>query len=249
VAIDGTDIESHTRPHKKNVDAEGRAFWSADPDARWGHRTATDRRPTEHFLGYEAHLATYAPHVGSEPIPQVVAGLALRSGIRDRARACLNIVDTLPPFDDLLVDRGYTTAKGSQLAGPLRDRHITVTMDLHKTQRVVRPGPEAGTAWVDGSLYTSALPETHRALEAPTAGMTAAEKARRREAFDAREPYRFVPHAKRDATRGTQRLRGPAVDGHPFKVRCPNTPASCGCRTPSPPRPAPPASPADAARP
>ncbi len=54
----------------------------------------------------------------------------------------------------------------------------------------------------------------------------AAEKARRREAFDAREPYRFVPHAKRDTNRGTQRFRGPAVDGHPFKVRCPNTPAS-----------------------
>jgi len=226
VAIDGTDIESHTRPHKKRVDADGRSFWSADRDARWGHRTATDRRPTEHFLGYEAHLATYAPHVGSEPIPQVVAGLALRPGIRDRARACLNIVDALPQFDDLLVDRGYTTAKGSQLAGPLRDRHITVTMDLHKTQRVVRPGPEAGTVWVDGSLYSSALPETHRTLEAPTAGMSATEKARRREAFDAREPYRFVPHAKRDATRGTQRFRGPAVDGHPFKVRCLNTPAS-----------------------
>ena len=94
------------------------------------------------------------------------------------------------------------------------------------TQRVVRPGPEAGTVWVDGSLYTSALPETHRSLEAPPAGMTAAEKARRREAFDAREPYRFVPHAKRDTTRATQRFGGPAVDGHPFKVRCPNTPAS-----------------------
>ncbi|HNV10733.1 MAG TPA: hypothetical protein PKN27_05320, partial [Propionibacteriaceae bacterium] len=226
VAIDGTDIESHTRPHKKRIDTEGRAFWSADPDARWGHRTATDRRPTEHFLGYEAHLATYAPRVGSEPIPQVAAGLAIRPGIRDRARACLNIVDALPRFEDILLDRGYTTAKGSQLAGPLRDREITVTMDLHKTQRVVRPGPEVGTLWVDGSLYSSALPETHRTLEAPTAGMSAAEKSRRRETFDAREPYRFVPHAKRDTTRGTQRFRGPAVDGHPFKVRCPNTPAS-----------------------
>jgi hypothetical protein len=99
-------------------------------------------------------------------------------------------------------------------------------MDLHKTQRVVRPGPEAGTVWVDGSLYTSALPRPTASARAPTAGMTAAEKARRREAFDAREPYRFVPHAKRDTKRGAQRFRGPAVDGHPFKVRCPNTPAS-----------------------
>ena len=46
------------------------------------------------------------------------------------------------------------------------------------------------------------------------------------EAFDAGEPYRFVPHAKRDKNRDTQRFRGPAVDGHTFKVRCPSTPAS-----------------------
>jgi hypothetical protein len=80
--------------------------------------------------------------------------------------------------------------------------------------------------WVDGSLYSSALPEKLRTLEPPEPGMTAGEKARRREAFDAREPYRFVAHGKRNKKRGTQRFRGPAVDGHPFKVRCPNTPAS-----------------------
>lgn len=61
VAIDGTDVESHTRPHRKCVDSQGRAFWSVDHDARWGHRTATDRRPTELFHGYEAHVATYPP--------------------------------------------------------------------------------------------------------------------------------------------------------------------------------------------
>ncbi|MBK6885072.1 MAG: hypothetical protein IPH03_00545 [Tetrasphaera sp.] len=56
--------------------------------------------------------------------------------------------------------------------------------------------------------------------------MTEGEKAHRRDVFDAREPYRFVAHVKHNKRRGTQRFRGPAVDGHPFKVRCPNTPAS-----------------------
>lgn len=69
-------------------------------------------------------------------------------------------------------------------------------------------GRTPATVWVDGSLYSSALPEARRTLEAPTAGTTTAEKARRREAFDAREPYRFVPHAKRDTSRGTQRFGG-----------------------------------------
>lgn len=79
---------------------------------------------------------------------------------------------------------------------------------------------------VDGTLYSSALPEPLRTLEPPEPGMTAGEKARRREAFDAREPYRFVAHGRRNKKRGAQRFRGPAVDGHPHKVRCPNTPAS-----------------------
>jgi hypothetical protein len=247
VAIDGTDVESFARAHRRQVGGDAASFYSFDRDARWGHRTSTDRRPTEHFFGYEAHIATYAPQVGAAPVPQVAAGLALRPGIRDRTSACLSIIDHLPRFTEVLLDRGYTMAKATRLARPLRNRDLTLTMDLHKSQRVVRPGPEAGTIWVDGTLYSSALPETHRKLEPPDPGMTAGEKARRREAYDAREPYRFVAHAKRDTKRGTQRFRGPAVEGHPFKVRCPNTPASmrmphtipttscvpgelCGCR-------------------
>ncbi|WP_143553782.1 transposase [Serinicoccus sp. CNJ-927] len=226
VAIDGTDVESFARAHKRQVDADGASFYSFDRDARWGHRTSTDRRPTEHFFGYEAHIATYAPRVGAAPVPQLAAGLALRPGIRDRTRACLTIIDHLPRFAEVLLDRGYTMAKASRLARPLRDRNITLTMDLHKSQRVVRPGPEPGTVWVDGTLFTSALPQTHRKLEPPEPGLTAGEKARRREAYDAREPYRFVAHAKRYKKHSTQRFRGPAVEGHPFKVRCPNTPAS-----------------------
>lgn len=226
VAVDGTDVESHTRPHKKRLDSQGRAFWSADRDARWGHRTATDRRPTEHFLGYEAHFATYVPGVSKAPLPQLAAGVALRPGVRDRASAVLDILDCLPDIQECLLDRGYTTAKGDKLAGPLRDRQVQVTMDLHKTQRGQRPGPIPGTIWLDGHLYTSAIPERLRTLEPPTLTMTEAEKAHLRDVFDAPEPYRFVAHGKHDKKRGTQRFRGPAVDGHPFRVRCPNTPAS-----------------------
>ena len=226
VAIDGTDVESHTRPHKKRVDADARAFWSVDHDARWGHRTATGRRPTEIFLGYEAHVATYVPPVGGHSLPQLVAGLALRPGIRDRAGAALAVLDALPGTNESLLDRGYTTARGDKLARLLRDRGIRFTMDLHKTQRGVRPGPIPGTIWLDGHLYTACIPERLRELEPPTLVMNESEKAHLRDVFDAREPYRFVPHGRHNKRRGTQRFRGPAVDGHPFRVRCPNTPAS-----------------------
>ena len=226
VAIDGTDVESYTRPHRKQLDSQGRAFWSADRDARWGHRTATDRRPTELFLGYEAHVATYVPGVGEAPLPLLASGLALRPGVRDRTSAVLGILDCLPGIHEGLLDRGYTTAKGDKLAGPLRDRHVRVTMDLHKTQRGVRPGPGPGLIWLDGHLYTSAIPDRLRKLEPPTLAMNEAEKAHLRDVFDAREPYRFVAHDAHDDERGTQRFRGPAVDGHPFRVRCQNTPTS-----------------------
>lgn len=126
VAVDGTDVESHTRPHRKRLDSEGRAFWSADHDARWGHRTATDRRPTEHFLGYEAHVATYVPAVGQPPLPQLASGLALRPGVRDRTSAVSGILGCLPGVRECLLDRGYTTAKGDKLAGPLRHRQVQV---------------------------------------------------------------------------------------------------------------------------
>ena len=96
VAIDGTDVESHTRPRKKRIGSDGGTFWSVDHDARWGHRTATGRRPTETFLGYEGHVATYIPAVGAHPIPQLAAGLALRPGIRGRAGAALAILNALP---------------------------------------------------------------------------------------------------------------------------------------------------------
>lgn len=236
VAVDGTDVESHTRPHKKRLDSQGRAFWSADHDARWGHRTATDRRPTEHFLGYEAHVATYVPDVGEAPLPQLAAGLALRPGVRDRTSAVLGIFDCLPGIREGLLDRGYTTAKGEKLAGPLRDRHIQVTMDLHKTQRGQRPGPIPGTIWLDGHLYTACIPERLRELEPPTLHMTEAEKAHLRDVFDAREPYRFVAHGKhnkRDAAPSASVDR-PSM-GIPSECAAPTPRPRCGSRTPSPP--------------
>ena len=63
-------------------------------------------------------------------------------------------------------------------------------------------------------------------------GDTATEKARTRELFDAREPFRFTPHSRHDDLAGSQRFKGPALAGH---LRCPNTPASMrfGSRLPT----------------
>ncbi|CCI51553.1 hypothetical protein BN13_1080026 [Nostocoides jenkinsii Ben 74] len=43
-----------------------------------------------------------------------------RPGIGDRTAACLDIVDALPAFTEILLDRGYSLAKGSRLVGPCK---------------------------------------------------------------------------------------------------------------------------------
>lgn len=227
VAIDSTDFESHARPGHRSIDENGDTYWSADHDAAWGYRTSTDRRPTSRFHGYSTHAITGCPSVGGEPIPQLALGIAVRPGSRGSAPAALSLLDAFHATghraDEVFLDRGYTTASAENLAHPLRDRSIRLVMDLHISQRGTRPGPRAGTIWQDGHLYSSALPQALRDLEPPKPTDTAAEKALIHEHFDARAPFRLVPHSRHDDTRGTQRLKGPALAGH---VRCPNTPAT-----------------------
>jgi hypothetical protein len=219
VAIDGTDVESHTRARAKFVDTSGRERCCADPDARWGKRTATQQHPTEFYIGYEAHLATYVPAVNGSPIPQLTAGLALRPGVTDRYRAAMAIVDVLGNLDEVLVDRGYSGASAPSLARPLRERNIAITMDLVANQRKTHPGPVTGTEWRDGHLYTSAIPPRLIELEPSSPGDSAATKAAARHEFDKRAPFQFTPHSSHNDSRGTQRFKGPALAKH---VRCPN---------------------------
>ncbi len=90
-------------------------------------------------------------------------------------------------------------------------------------QTRVSAGPIPHTIWIDGALYCDALPRGLWDLEPPTISMNTAERTTIREAFDAREPYRFTVHSSRDTVLGTQRFKGPALAGH---LRCPNIPGS-----------------------
>ena len=45
------------------VGSDGRKQYTADPDARAGHRSATNSRPAGPFIGYELHLAVQARDV------------------------------------------------------------------------------------------------------------------------------------------------------------------------------------------
>ncbi len=97
-------------------------------------------------------------------------------------------------------------------------------MDLHTHQHVEHPGPKPGTIWVDGTLYSTALPQRLRDIAAPAFTQTSAEKAALRDLFDKRRPYQMRPLTTPD-TNGVQRFRGPALRE---KLRCPNVPMSMG---------------------
>ncbi|OLT41981.1 hypothetical protein BJF86_03045 [Serinicoccus sp. CNJ-927] len=121
----------------------------------------------------------------------------------------------------VLADRGYTylTPWGPSIIG----QGIEQYLDLHPVQRKTGPGPRPGTIWVDGQLYSDALPERMWELPGYRMGMTSDERAELAARYDEREPYRFTDYGAPEPGTGKVRLRGPAVTG---RVRCDNTPSS-----------------------
>ncbi len=99
---------------------------------------------------------------------------------------------------------------------------IAIHMDLPTNQQVQHPGTRTGTLWVDGTLYSTALPQRLRHIAAPSLTQSSAEKALDpgpvRQTPAVREAAADRPHPK-----GVQRPRGPARRG---KFRCPNVPKS-----------------------
>jgi len=112
-------------------------------------------------------------------------------------------------------------ATAEHFAEPAHQLGISIDMDLHTYQQTQHPGPKPGTLWLDGTLYSTALPERLRHIAAPALTQTAVEKAPLRDLFDKRRPYEMRPLTA--PTEGVQRLRGPARRG---KLRCPNVPKS-----------------------
>ncbi len=227
MAIDGTDVETWAQSHgRSNAAIEG-GDPSWDPDARFGHRTATTDHPGDAYFGYAAHLATDVPPIGRPPVPHLARGLVLRPANSANAAAGIDLLTILKRehgTTTCLADRGYTIATAENFAEPAHQLGVSIHMDLHTHQHVDHPGPKPGTIWVDGTLYSNALPQRLRDIAAPAFTQTSAEKAALRDLFDKRRPYQMRPLTTPD-TNGVQRFRGPALRE---KLRCPNVPMSMG---------------------
>jgi hypothetical protein len=121
---DGT-VPKPRKPARKaqilGVGSDGRNQYTVDPDARAGHRSATNSRPAGPYVGYELHMAVQARDVKwtngvdktslSGEVPGVITSFSLNPAGTHRGKA---IVDDLiqakkagEPIDDVVWDPGY----------------------------------------------------------------------------------------------------------------------------------------------
>lgn len=251
VAIDATDVETWAarrsraslleKPNGEIVESvrepivssgfprlglDGRLQHSADPDARDGYRSGKNLNHKDIFLGYHLHLAVdISPMGGGARTPLVRAIDVVPAGSSNTA-AGLRLIDALcaqdPAVHHVIADRGYTYGITKSWALPLIGRGITQTLDLHANQQATRPGPIAGTVYIDGTLFTAIMPKALRNLKRPILAASASQRAQSAENYDRRLRYAFTPFGTAHPD-GRQRFRGPALTG---RVRCPNVPTS-----------------------
>jgi hypothetical protein len=217
------------------VGPDGRNQYTVDPDARAGHRSATNSRSAGPYVGYELHLAVRARDVKwtnfigkvslSDEVPGVVTALALTPVGTHRGRA---IIDDLvaakqagAPTDDVVWDPGYS------LCSPGSTRHKLAQAGIHQTfqpvthQRGIRPF-SGDALLLDGQLYSSLLPNELRHLPMPPRGAPEPVKLEHEGKFNVRARWRTVRHAGPD-TDGATRWRCPFCAGLLRARSFPNT--------------------------
>jgi len=207
------------------IGPDGRKRYTADHDARAGHRSATNSRPAGPYIGYELHLAVQAREVRwtnnidrttlKPEVPGVITTLNLVPAGTHRGRA---IVDGLIQasgaghgISEVVWDPGYSLCKANSTAYPLAQAGIAQTFQVVTHQRGSKPF--SGEALlIDGQLYSPHLPEGLRDLPVPPRGSSEAEKLGYEAKFNQRARWRLVRHAGPDAD-GFTRWRCPFCAG------------------------------------
>jgi hypothetical protein len=225
---DGT-VPKPKKPARKalilGVGPDGRKRYTVDPDARAGHRSATNSRSAGPYVGYELHLAVQARDVKwtngidktslSDEVPGVVTCFSLVPAGTHRGRA---IVDDLiaakvagEPLDDVLWDPGYSLCKPGTVHHRLAQAQIHQTFQPVTHQRGIRPF--SGEALlIDGQLFSSLLPNELRDLPSPPRGSSEAEKEQYEAKFNLRARWRMMRHTPPDRD-GATRWRCPFCSG------------------------------------
>ncbi len=227
--MDDGEVPKPKKPARKakvlGVGTDGRNQYTVDPDARAGHRSATNSRPAGPYVGYELHLAVQARDVKwtnyldkvsmSDEVPGVVTCLALMPAGTHRGRAIVNDLvaakEAGAPIDDVVWDPGYSLCSAGSTHHKLAQAGIHQTFQPVTHQRGIRPF--SGEALlVDGQLYSSLLPNELRDLPMPPRGAPEPVKLEHEAKFNLRARWRMVRHAGPDAD-GATRWRCPFCAG------------------------------------
>lgn len=218
--IDGGSVPKPKKPARKakvlGVGGDGRNQYTVDPDARAGHRSATNSRAAGPYVGYELHLAVQARDVRwsngidkvtlSDEVPGVVTSFSLNPAGTHRGKA---IVDDLiaakqagEPIEDVVWDPGYSLCKPGTVHHKLAQAGIHQTFQPVTHQRGIRPF-SGDALLIDGQLFSSLLPLDLRDLPSPPRGASEAEKERYEAAFNLRARWRMMRHSPPDADGAT----------------------------------------------
>ena len=204
---------------------DGRKRYTADPDARAGHRSATNSRPAGPYIGYELHLAVQARDVRwtnnidrttLEPeVPGVITTFNLVPAGTHRGRSVVeSLIDAKGDgheINDVVWDPGYSLCKAESTAHPLAQAGIAQTFQVVTHQRGSRPF-SGDALLIDGQLYSSHLPQDLHDLPVPPRGASEEEKLVYEAKFNQRARWRLVRHAGPDAD-GVTRWRCPFCAG------------------------------------
>ena len=207
------------------IGTDGRKQYTADPDARAGHRSATGQRLAGPYVGYELHLVVQTRDVrwtngidqttlGPE-VPTVITTCNLVPAGSHRANSI--VADLIAAKEsghdiaDVVWDPGYSLCKPETSSHPLTRAGIEQTVQLVTHQRGIRPF--AGEAMLlDGQLYSKLIPNELRDLTVPPRFAPGPYRQAFEDKFNQRARWRYVRHAKPDAD-GVTRWKCPFCAG------------------------------------
>lgn len=215
------------------IGPDGRKIYTRDTDARAGHRTATNTRPTKLYVGRELHLGVAVSALDhtdrvsytslGRPVPQVVVTSSLVPAGTHRAKAVVDgIIEAHQSnlCSEVLVDGGYSLSKPEYFHQRLHEAGIGQTIRILTHQR--GPHGSIGDAvLVDGQPFSGHLPTGEHQLDMP--GRNADDATRRAcvEKFNERAKLRYTVHTRKAG--GTVRYKCPFCAGRAHSPKFPKT--------------------------
>jgi hypothetical protein len=203
------------------VGGDGRKQYTADRDARAGHRSATNSRPAGPYVGYELHLAVQARQVrwtnhidrttlGPE-VTGVVTTVSLVPAGTHRGGAIVDELVRADSVDEVVWDPGYSLCSPGTTHHKLAQAGIGQTFQPVTHQRGLKPF-SGDALLIDGQLYSPLLPVELRDLPSRLRGASELEKLEYEAKFNRRARWRLVRHGGPD-TDGVTRWRCPFCAG------------------------------------